>query len=122
MPDLSISLLGPFSASLGDEPLYKFRTNKVQALLIYLIMEAEQVHRREALMSMLWPDLPQSSAQVNLRQTIYRLRQAIPEVLPHKGQQTVPFLIADRQTVQINPEANFFLDVAAFYAQIEHDP
>ena len=122
IPDLSISLLGPFSASLGDEPLYKFRTNKVQALLIYLIMEVEQVHRREALMSLLWPDLPQSSAQVNLRQTIYRLRQAIPEVSSQKGQKTVPFLIADRQTVQINPEADFLLDVAAFYAQIEHDP
>ncbi len=122
MSNLSIFLLGPFSASLGDQPLYKFRTNKVQALLIYLVMEAEQVHRRETLMSMLWPDLPQPSAQVNLRQTIYRLRQAIPEVSSQKGQKAVPFLIADRQTVQINPDADFFLDVAAFYAQIEQDP
>ena len=48
MFDLSISLLGPFSAALGDKPLYKFRTNKVQALLIYLVMEAEQVHRHDA--------------------------------------------------------------------------
>ncbi|MCA9955314.1 MAG: tetratricopeptide repeat protein, partial [Anaerolineales bacterium] len=122
MFDLSISLLGPFSASLGDEPLYKFRTNKVQALLIYLAMEAEQVHRREALMNLLWPDLPQPSAQVNLRQTIYRLRQAIPEVTPKEGQQPVPFLISERQTVQINPEASFYLDVAAFLAQIEQNP
>ncbi len=107
---------------LGEQPLYKFRTNKVQALLIYLVMEAEQVHRREALMSMLWPELPQPSAQVNLRQTIYRLRQAIPEVSPKKGQKAVPFIISERQTVQINPEADFFLDVAAFAAQIERDP
>lgn len=122
MFDLSISLLGPFAASLGEQPLYKFRTNKVQALLIYLAMEAAQVHRREALMSLLWPDLPQPSAQVNLRQTIYRLRQAIPEVAPKTGQKPVPFLISERQTVQINPEARFFLDVAAFLAQIEQDP
>ena len=122
MLDLSIFLLGPFSASLGDQPLYKFRTNKVQALLIYLVMDAEQVHRREALMSMLWPDLPQPSAQVNLRQTIYRLRQAIPEVSSKKGQKAVPFLISERQTVQINPEADFFLDVTAFSTKIERDP
>ncbi|MAT96980.1 MAG: hypothetical protein CL608_07550 [Anaerolineaceae bacterium] len=122
MAKLSISLLGPFTASLGDQPLYKFRTNKVQALLIYLVMEAEQIHRREALMDILWPDLPQPSAQVNLRQTIYRLRQAIPQVPSQNGHKMVPFLISERQTVQINPEADFFLDVAAFAAQIEHDP
>lgn len=120
--DLAISLLGPFAASLGDQPLYKFRTNKVQALLIYLVMEAAQVHRREALMSMLWPDLPPASAQVNLRQTIYRLRQAIPEVSAKNGRHPVPFLISERQTVQINPDAKFHLDVAAFAAHIEPDP
>ncbi|MCB8938108.1 MAG: tetratricopeptide repeat protein [Ardenticatenaceae bacterium] len=122
MFDLSISLLGPFSASVGDQPLYKFRTNKVQALLVYLVMEAEQVHRREALMDLLWPDLPQPSAQVNLRQTIYRLRQAIPEVAAKNGPKPVPFLISERQTVQINPEADFYLDVAEFLAEIERDP
>ncbi|MCB8944564.1 MAG: tetratricopeptide repeat protein [Ardenticatenaceae bacterium] len=122
MFDLSISLLGPFVAALGERPLYKFRTNKVQALLIYLVMEAEQVHRRETLMNLLWPDLPQPSAQVNLRQTIYRLRQAIPEVSPKKGKKAVPFLIAERQTVQINPEAAYFLDVTAFTEQIDTNP
>ncbi|MBK8900082.1 MAG: tetratricopeptide repeat protein [Anaerolineaceae bacterium] len=122
MIELSVFLLGPFTASLGDQPLYKFRTNKVQALLIYLIMEAEQIHRRETLMNILWPDLPQPSAQVNLRQTVYRLRQAIPQVPSKNGRKEVPFLISERQTVQINPEADFFLDVAAFTAQIEHNP
>lgn len=122
MSELSIFLLGPFVASLGDQPLYKFRTNKVQALLIYLAMEAAQIHRRETLMTILWPDLPQPSAQVNLRQTIYRLRQAIPFVPSKHDQKPVSFLISERQTVQINPDADFFLDVAAFAAQIEQDP
>jgi DNA-binding SARP family transcriptional activator len=122
MPHLSISLLGPFAASLGERPLYKFRTNKVQALLIYLVVEGEQVHRRETLMNLLWPDLPQPSAQVNLRQTIYRLRQAIPEVTPKKGKKAVPFLVADRQLVQINPEAVYELDVDSFNSLIEGDP
>ena len=77
MSILSVSLLGPFEASLDDRPLHKFRTSKVQALLIYLATEASVVHRRDALMALLWPGLPQKSAQVNLRQTLYRLRQAI---------------------------------------------
>jgi len=92
---ISASLLGPFEASLDDRPLHKFRTNKVQALLIYLATEASVVHRRDALTALLWPGLPQKSAQVNLRQTLYRLRRAIPEVMARDGEGTVPFLLVD---------------------------
>ena len=85
MTTLSLSYLGPFRASLVERTLQKFRTNKTQALLIYLTTEAAfargpVTHRRETLMELLWPDLPLKSAQVNLRQTLYRLRQAIPEL------------------------------------------
>ena len=53
MSTLFLSLLGPFEARLGDQELVKFRTSKVQALLIYLAVEADAVHRREALMELL---------------------------------------------------------------------
>jgi hypothetical protein len=64
MSTLSVSLLGPFEASLDERPLHKFRTSKVQALLIYLATEASVVHRRDGLMALLWPGLPQKSAQL----------------------------------------------------------
>ena len=37
MPDLSISLLGSFAASLDGRSLLPFRAKSVQALLIYLV-------------------------------------------------------------------------------------
>jgi predicted ATPase/DNA-binding SARP family transcriptional activator len=114
MATLFLSLLGPFEAALGDRPLGKFRSNKAQALLIYLATEAEIVHRREALMALLWPGLPFKSAQVNLRQTLYRLRQAIPELTAQDGQRTVPLLLTGRQTVHLNPAADVQLDLARF--------
>lgn len=116
MAHLSLSLLGPFQASLGDEPLFGFRTNKVKALLIYLAAEYQAAQRREAMMTLLWSDFPEDSARYSLRQALYHLRQAIPE-LPPRGEadgQTVPFLLSDRQTVQLNLAADFAVDVQLF--------
>lgn len=69
MSDLSISLLGPFRMSLNGQPLTQFRTRSVQALLIYLVCEAERPHQREVLMDLFWPAMPLTSAQANMRQT-----------------------------------------------------
>ncbi len=117
MSGLSLSLLGPFGAAVGDRPLNKFRTNRVQALLIYLATEnvsAANQHRREALMELLWPGLPQKSAQVNLRQTLYHLRKGVPEMPAADGGEPVPFLLSDRQSIQLNPAYPITLDVAEF--------
>jgi len=100
--------------SLDDKPLKSFRTKAVQALLIYLLCQPEEAHRREFLMTLLWPGLPQKSAQASLRQTIYLLRQAIPDTKSRDGSNSVSFLISDRQTIQINPEVTFDLDVSTF--------
>jgi DNA-binding SARP family transcriptional activator/predicted ATPase len=121
MPALTLNLLGPLTATLDDQPV-DFRTTKVQALLVYLALERARPHRREALMDLLWPDMPLESAQVNLRQTIYRLRQAIPEVSRKGGGKPVPLLDADRQTVQLHPAADVRLDVDAFQTALDTDP
>ena len=113
MAALSLSLLGSFEAALDNKPLTQFRTKSVQALLIYLVCEAERPYQREALMELLWPGMPQTSAQANMRQTLYRLRKLIPEVKGQNGD-AVPFVLTDRQTIQINPDADYFLDVATF--------
>jgi DNA-binding SARP family transcriptional activator len=72
MSNLDIGLLGPSQATLNKKPLNKFRTSKVQALLIYLVVEDvftahPLIHRREALLILLWPNLPLAAAQTNLR-------------------------------------------------------
>jgi DNA-binding SARP family transcriptional activator len=53
MAGLTLSLLGPFTAALNEKPLDNFRTSKVQALLIYLTVEKDRAHPREALMELL---------------------------------------------------------------------
>lgn len=116
MPLLSLRLFGPFDATYGGERRAHFRTLKVQALLIYLVTEPPIAHQREALMTLLWPELPLDSAQTNLRQIVYQLRKAVPVVDSRDGGHPVPLLLSERHTLQINPEAGYDVDTTTFAA------
>jgi WD40 repeat protein/serine/threonine protein kinase/two-component SAPR family response regulator len=126
MAHLEISLFGTFQAVIDGQPVESFRTRKVQALLAYLAVEgASGSGWKEKLMLLLWPGLPQKSAQVNLRQIIYQLRKAIPPVETQDGGPPIEFLLSDRQSVRINPAYPFQVDVSIFDALLrksrDHD-
>jgi WD40 repeat protein/DNA-binding SARP family transcriptional activator len=65
-------------------------------------------------MELLWPGMPPDSARTNLRQNLYYLRQTIPDVTASTEKDAIPFLLADRQTVQLNPDYPIDLDLARF--------
>ncbi|MGD2048296.1 MAG: protein kinase, partial [Chloroflexota bacterium] len=115
MAVLSISLLGEFQARLDDQPIPSFQTRKVQALLIYLVAETEK-HPRESLLDLLWPGMPERSARHNLRQILYYLRNAIPDLDSNQDgeENKVPFVLANRQMIQLNPKAAVEVDAAQF--------
>ena len=50
-PKLEIQTLGGLSIRLDDEPIKDLKSHKVEALLVYLVGEANHPHRREALMT-----------------------------------------------------------------------
>ncbi len=110
MPRLTISLLGSFNVTLDGKPVTNFATDKARALLVYLAVEAGHPHRRDALAGLLWPDQPQRKARQNLRQALSYLRRAICD------QDDVPFLLVSRETIQFNPNGDYWLDAAAFAA------
>jgi WD40 repeat protein/DNA-binding SARP family transcriptional activator len=114
MTGLSLHLLGAFRASLDGEPITDFRTRKVQALFIYLAVEA-QAHNRDLLLDLLWPGLPAQSARSNLRQIIYYLRQIFPDTAAN-GQ---PVVIVNRQEIRLNPEAGDDIDTTQFQALLD---
>ena len=103
MAILSISFLGEFQARLDDQPIPGFQTRKVQALLIYLAAEPDK-HQRESLMDLMWPGMPERSARHNLRQVLYYLRGAIPDLYSDEGtdRDKVPFLLTNRQMIRPN--------------------
>lgn len=110
MPHLSLSLLGPWQVTLDGEPV-NFKYDKARALLVYLSVEADRPHRRETLMAMFWPELPEAAARNNLRQALLNLREAIGDRATSAT--AAPFIIASRADVQFNPNSDHSLDVRA---------
>lgn len=113
MARLAITLLGTFQATLDGAPLHEFESDKARALLAYLAVEADQLHRREALAGLLWPDSDESAARANLRRVLSNLRRVIGD----RGRDA-PFLLATRQTIQLDETQDVWLDVAEFSRRV----
>ncbi len=111
---LEVSFFGTFQVKLRDVPLANFRSVNTQGLLVYLILQAERPFSRDTLATLFWPDMPDSTAKKNLRQTLYQLRQ----LLNDSDDVERPYLIVTRQNIQWNPESDFSLDVQAFLAEL----
>ncbi len=109
MPHLAISLLGSLRVAIDQHAVQTFSTTKAEALLAYLVVEQNRAHERSALAALLWPDQRPSLARNNLRQTLFRLRQALGD-----KEQAVPFLVLTRTTVRFNLDCSYWLDVAQF--------
>ncbi|MBU1878897.1 MAG: AAA family ATPase, partial [Chloroflexi bacterium] len=116
MARLSLSLLGPFQATLDGTPVMGFESNKVRALLAYLAVESSRPHSREALAGLLWPERPNPAALGNLRHALANLRRALGD-----AQARPAFLRITRETLQFNPASDHWLDIADFGLRIS-DP
>lgn len=120
MSRLKVSLFGHFEVTLDEQPVTRFGTDKTRALLAYLVVEANRVHRRTMLAGFLWPELPEAAAHHNLSQALLTLRQALGDkALPPT---TAPFLLATWQTIGFNPASDYTLDVAVFQARLSSVP
>jgi len=114
MTHLFVRTLGRFQVLLDGEPVSGFDSDKVRALLAYLVLEVDRPHRREKLAGLLWPDYPEQSARTSLRSALANLRKVIGD------QNTEPnFLLVDRQTIQFNPQSNYELDAYKFSELVE---
>jgi DNA-binding SARP family transcriptional activator len=91
LPVLRIQLLGGFQLAYRDNALTASITARLQSLLAYLLLHADQPQSRQHLAFLLWPDTSESSARNNLRQFLHQLRQVLPEV--------DRFLAVDQHTV-----------------------
>ncbi len=109
-----IELLGRLRAQRGTLIVTRFATSRVAALLARLCLFPSQLHPREELIDLLWPDADLDAGRNNLRVALASLRRQLepPDVSPH----TV--LIADRSYVRLSPIA-CRSDVADFEAALK---
>lgn len=110
MPRLSLSFFGSFRATLDENNPIPFSTRAARALLVYLAMHPGQPFQREHLAGLFWPDASTDEAQTSLRQTLYRLRQALTKA----GASEADYLFADTSTINFNAHSDYVLDVQQF--------
>ncbi len=117
MAQLRSYFLGPFRVARADQSVTGFESDKMRALLVYLLVEPDRPHRREALAAFLWPDQPDPAARQSLRQALYVLRHILSGTPPPPGDDPGPPaapLLVTRQTVQLNPASDSWCDVTRF--------
>lgn len=104
---LRIHLLGTPQVFAGDEPVSLPAPAKAFTLWAYLLLKREHPVLREPLAYVIWPDETEAEARANLRRHLHLLRKQLPS--HPKG---APWILATRTTLQWNPSAAYWLDVA----------
>src|SRR5215471_340992 len=97
---IEIHTFGGLRITRSGQPVTRFTTRKVEALLVYLACQGRPCPR-ELLADLLWDDRPQAQAQANLRAALSRLRQQLPEAT-HVTRQAVA---ADAKQVWVDAAA-----------------
>jgi len=98
MTQLAVQFLGTFVTAVDGVTITQFRSDKIRALLAYLVVESDRPHRREMLANLLWPDWSRRDGLRNLRKSLHRLRRALGEEVADS------LLLISQQSVQINAE------------------
>jgi DNA-binding SARP family transcriptional activator len=78
-PTLRMNLLGTFLIDSDHIPLKSIEVPRLQSLLVHLVLHRGVPQSRTHLASMLWPDSTEEQAHTNLRNLLYKLRQALPD-------------------------------------------
>lgn len=106
---LRIHLFSTLRLFYQDRPLKFSALPKTLPLWSYLLLNREKALPRPLLAYTLWPDVNEAEARSNLRRHLYELRRILPP-----APAACPWLLVDNSTVQWNPAAPYWLDIAEF--------
>jgi DNA-binding SARP family transcriptional activator len=106
-PVLHVQLLGSLDIHYeGKPPITSLNSNRLQALLAYLLINRRRPQPRTYMAFLFWPDSSEEQALTNLRNLYHLLRQALPKI--------DDYIQADRQTLHWRPIQPCSLDVENF--------
>ncbi len=109
MQTYRIQLLGKLQVDGAETTLTRFRTRKTALLLAYLAYHSAKPTPRDVLIEIVWPELDVDAGRNNLSTALSSLRRQ----LEPPGMAAGAVLLADRQAVQLRPEA-IVTDVSEF--------
>lgn len=110
MSVLNVTLLGKFSIARDGHSLGGIQAHKVQELFCFLALFNDHPQPRETLCELLWREHSPVTSRKYLRQTLWKLQSALnPNLDVH-----IPVLLVETDWIQLNPSANYCLDVVEF--------
>lgn len=104
-----IELLGGVQLVRADGSVARFATRKIASLLAYIAYFTSRPHAREVLAELLWPEAELDAQRNSFRVALNSLRKQLEPPGIVQGR----VLVADRNTLRLNPEA-FVTDVQLF--------
>ncbi len=107
---LKVQLLGHGQASYAGQPLPGFPGRRCHELLCYLLLNRQQPHPRERLAAVFWSEYPTSTSLTCLRNTLWRLRQALTDA----GAPADDYVRVDDGCLSFPNSGRYWLDVEAF--------
>lgn len=107
---LEVRLTGTFAIKCDSKPV-TLSSRTAQSLFAYLILTAGNLHRREKLAGMFWPDETEEKARAYLRNELWRIRKTLSKI------SNVEYFLASDLTITFNQAPPFWLDVAEFKNQ-----
>jgi DNA-binding SARP family transcriptional activator len=110
-------LFGRFEAEAGERPVRGLEARKIQELLSYLILAKKRPIQRERLADRLWPNVDARRCKKYLRQALWQLQKVVPKDGGSPDQQ---LLLVDQDWIELNPEADIWVDVVQFEQAYEH--
>ena len=75
---LRIQFFGSFQALNDDVPIAAMQSERIQAILAYVLLNRHAPIARQQLAFTFWPDITNTQARHNLRTLLTRLREALP--------------------------------------------
>ena len=109
-PITRITLFGALEIAHGSAAPLRPPTQRVLALLGYLIAHHDVPQARDKLVDLLWPDLLPRQGRRMLSDTLWRARR----LLTPPGQDDTPALLIAGDTVAFRPDPSTWVDLIAF--------
>ena len=106
---LQIYLFGHLHIQINGVPRKFNAPPKTIPLWAYLLLNRSTPVSRNTLAYTLWPDKSEETARANFRRHLHQLQRTLPESPFDR-----PWLTIDAETIQWNPQADAWLDVAEF--------
>jgi DNA-binding SARP family transcriptional activator len=111
MSVVKIYLFGQLSVECNEKVWTGPEGGKSRELFCYLLIRRNVHHNRERLASLLWEATSTAQSKKYLRQALWQIQASCDD---HLGKENGRLFLADQEWVQMNPEAEVWVDVTAF--------